>query len=261
MKNLFRIPFVFLLVLSCKSKVSETEQIKVEDEAGNSKIDSTVKESRTYFFATGTEPFWSLDISEDLIKFKTPSDSIFFPYADPILAQDHIVKRYDLETESSKMNIQIVQVECINEMSGIVSNYRVSISYKEGNASEFKNLEGCGDYKTDYRLHDFWVLESLNGKAISKEDFSNEFPTMEINSTENTFLGFAGCNRINGKLFFEKVSIRFTNIVTTKMMCEPTNKEAQFLKALEGITQYSIENNRLTLSNPSGILTVFKKVD
>jgi len=60
--------------------------------------------------------------------------------------------------------------------------------------------------------------------------------------------------------FFEKGLLRFTNIITTKMMCQ-NNKEDEFLKALKSATSYKIENNRLWLSNPDKLLVVFKKVD
>jgi heat shock protein HslJ len=45
------------------------------------------------------------------------------------------------------------------------------------------------------------------------------------------------------------------------MACPQGNKEGEFLKALQSTTTYSIGNNQLTLSNPSGKLAVFKKVD
>lgn len=45
------------------------------------------------------------------------------------------------------------------------------------------------------------------------------------------------------------------------MACTENNKEDEFIKALQSNTSYSIENNRLTLSNRSGKLLVFKKVD
>lgn len=99
----------------------------------------------------------------------------------------------------------------------------------------------------------------MNGSKITKKDFSKEFPTMEINSS--SFSGFAGCNRMSGKIFYEKGLLSFTNIATTKMMCEPNNKEAEFLKTLQRTTTYKIENNRLTLSNPDGELLIFKKID
>ncbi|MGJ8591145.1 MAG: META domain-containing protein [Aquaticitalea sp.] len=247
--------------MSCKSNISQKEVTNNDVQEEIVATATTTTEFQPYFVATGTEPFWSLEISEDGITFKTPMDSILFPHTNPIFAQDSNVKRYDVETVSSKMTLQIIQAECINEMSGKISPYKVSVNLKKVMETEVQNLEGCGDYKTDYRLHDIWVLESLNGKTIIKDDFSKEFPSLEIKAAENTFMGFAGCNQMSGKLFFEKGLLRFTNIFTTKMMCEPSNKEAEFLKALQGSTTYSIDNNRLTLSNPSGILTVFKKID
>ncbi|MDC7999845.1 META domain-containing protein [Aequorivita todarodis] len=220
-----------------------------------------VNTKSSYFIASGTEPFWSLEFNAEFIVYKTPTDSLKFPHTNPIIAQDGNVKRYDLESEFGKMIIQISQTACTNAMSGKVSPYSVTIEFKKETDTDFQKFEGCGHYITDYRLHDTWVLETLNGKTISKDDFAKEFPTMEINTAENKFMGFAGCNRMNGTLFFEKGLLRFTEIATTKMMCEPSNKEAEFLKALQSSTTYSIENNRLTLSNPLGILTVFKKID
>jgi heat shock protein HslJ len=96
---------------------------------------------------------------------------------------------------------------------------------------------------------------------MDKTSFNSDLPSMEINSNTNTFTGFAGCNRMNGKLFFEKELLRFTDIATTKMMCDSKNEENAFLKALRSATIYKIENNQLWLSNPSEALLTFKKID
>ena len=80
-------------------------------------------------------------------------------------------------------------------------------------------------------------------------------------STGNEFLGFGGCNQMNGKVFYERGLLRFTNISTTRMMCAPNNKEADFLEALQNTTNYHFESRHLILSNPSGEKLVFKKVD
>lgn len=227
----------------------------------NSEITKGSKVPTDYFKASGTEPFWGLSIDEEHIVFRTPTDSITMPHTDPDLAQDSNVKRYDVATGSGRMVIQISQTDCTNAMSGAVSPYSVTIEQQNADGKETEKLEGCGRYITDYRLHDIWVLETLNGKTVTKDDFGKEIPSMEINAAENKFMGFAGCNRMNGTLFFEKDLLRFTNVATTKMMCEPNNKEVEFLKALQSGTSYTIENNRLTLSNPSGVLSVFKKVE
>ena len=50
-------------------------------------------------------------------------------------------------------------------------------------------------------------------------------------------------------------------MISTLMACAPGNKEDEFTKALQSTTTYTVGNNRLTLSNPSGKFLVFKKVD
>ena len=220
------------------------------------------KATDVYFKANGTEPFWQLSITDKIIKLKMPNDSILTPHATPDYAQDSNVKRYALQTELAEVYIQISQKDCNNSMSGKTFPYSVSIDYKKGKATQFTKLEGCGQYITNYRLHDIWVLETLNGQAVTKEAFGKTLPSMEINANENLFMGLTGCNTFKGKLFSERNKLRFTNIAITKKMCLPDNKkEQEFILALERTTTYSIGNNRLTLSNPDNELLVFKKVD
>lgn len=264
MKHLISIVILLCVALGCKPKAnSEKATEKTEDstEVKMSAQDAMSQEQQAYFTATGTEPFWSIELFDNHIVYKTPTDSIETPYAEPVRAADANVKRYNIQTESVELHIQIQQKECTNGMSGKVSPYSVTVEIKKNIEKEFQKLEGCGHYITDYRLHDIWLLETLKGTKVANEDFKSELPTMEINAAENKFIGYAGCNRMNGSLFFEKGLLRFTNVNATKMMCEPTNKESEFLKALQSSTAYSIENNRLTLSNPSGIQTIFKKID
>lgn len=256
--------FISVVLSSCNNKVkapivttSTTDTIALE----NNKIEIDHKTVDVYFKATGTEPFWGLELSDHQIKLNTIGDSIIMPNVAPVRAMDANVKLYKIQTESHDMTIQIAQSECTNAMSGKVSAYTVTIDYKSNTHKNPTTLQGCGDYITDYRLHDIWVLEQMNGNTVTTSDFSKDLPSMEINSTTNKFSGFAGCNRMGGSLFFEKGLLRFTNIITTEMLCEPTNKEDAFLKALQSTTTYVIGNNRLTLSNPDGELLIFKKID
>ena len=65
MKKSFFFGILVLTILSCKTaSVSNTT---IANEA----------EKLPYFKASGTEPFWSILISEDKIVYKTPEDSIF----------------------------------------------------------------------------------------------------------------------------------------------------------------------------------------
>ena len=113
----------------------------------------------------------------------------------------------------------------------------------------------------DYRLHDLWVLDSLDGTSARALSFSPELPSLEINTREASFIGFAGCNQMRGQLITEGDRLQFTDIITTRMMCPSSQEEAQVLAALRSVTAFSIGNNRLRLSDPNGVRLVFKKID
>lgn len=251
---------IFLLLsliglIGCKSATgkSTTDEVVVEETTKN-----------PYFIGNGNEPFWSISIAENGIEFKSlvsGYEKFNFAHVEPMRAMDANVKMYKLVSTEANIDIQIFQNECTNSMSGEISKYTVKIDVKRPKDLESKRFEGCGKYTADYRLTDIWVLEDLKGKKVTNIDFAREVPLMEINAEKNNFFGYAGCNRMNGTLFFENGIVRFTNIITTKMACLGTNKENEFLQALQSTTNYKIENNRLYLSNSYGEQLVFKKID
>lgn len=261
MKKWIQLIIFFSIVVSCKSNIIPKETVKSESTPAYKQQMENLEQG-IYFRGVGNEPEWSLKISEKTIDFtslKPGFEALSGTHVEPIRAMDANVKMYRVATASKTMNIQIMQQECTNIMSGVKSPYSVRIELIKDNIST--NISGCGNYFTDYRLHDIWVLEQLNGKKISSADFTKELPNLEINSSINTFMGFAGCNRMNGTILFERGLLGFTNIITTEMACIGTNKESEFLKALQSTTSYKVENLRLTLTNPSGSELVFRKVD
>jgi heat shock protein HslJ len=249
---------VLLMVVSCKTSI--TAQKEEPSPAYKQQMENV--EHGIYFRGLGNEPEWSLKISEEKIEFtslKPGCENFTSPHVEPIRAMDANIKMYHIAIESGKMNIEISQQECVNTMSGDKKPYTVRIEMT--NIKTTTKFNGCGSYVTDARLHDIWVLEKLKGATVSPTEFKKENPRLEINSTNNNFMGYAGCNQMNGTIFFERGLVRFTNIITTRMACPGNNKEAEFLQALQSATSYKVENLKLTLSNPNGELLVFRKVD
>ncbi|KUJ62694.1 heat-shock protein [Flavobacteriaceae bacterium CRH] len=259
MKKLLSLLLLLSLMVSCKSTADKTSNAQTTSEYG-----SQEDEMKYYFTATGNEPFWSLKMGNENIVFSSlipGKEKLIFPTVEAVKAMDANVKMYKVSNETSAATITIQQVDCQNSMSGVISPYKVSIEIKNNAELETKKIDGCGKYNTDYRLHDIWVLEELNGFKVFVTDFQRELPRIEINSAENKFMGYGGCNAISGTIFYEKDLLRFSKVISTLMACGPGNKEADFSKALQSTTTYNIENNRLTLSNSSAKLLVFRKVD
>ncbi|OXA80337.1 Heat shock protein HslJ [Flavobacterium aquidurense] len=257
MKNIFVFLVLSSLIVSCKSATSGSKE--TASATNSQEADMTI-----YFKATGNEPFWGITLGKEQTIFTSlipGKEKIIFSSVEPIKAMDANVKMYKLNNEQATATVTIQQVDCQDSMSGAISPYKVSIEIKNNSELESKKVEGCGKYITDYRLHDIWVLEELNGYKVFIADYQKELPRIEIHAQENTFMGFGGCNSISGTIFYEKDLLRFTKVISTLMACAPGNKEGEFTKALQSTTTYSIGDNRLTLSNPSGKLLVFRKVD
>ncbi|MGQ7947659.1 META domain-containing protein [Flavobacterium sp. WC2509] len=262
MKKWIQLLPIVLLIIGCKSATTPPSEPVEKDPTFAYKQQMENLEKGIYFRGNGNEPDWNLKISEKSIDFTSliPGfETLSGNHVEPIRAMDANVKMYRVPTVAGMMIIQIMQQECTNTMSGDKSSYSVRIEIVKDNKSTF--LSGCGNYITDPRLHDIWVLEKINGENVSVANFTKELPNLEINSTTNTFMGFAGCNRIGGSVFFERGLLRFINITSTEMACGANNKENEFLKTLQSTTTYKVENLRLTLINQSGNELVFKKVD
>ena len=260
MKNIFLLLLSLSLIISCKSTVGKTSDTKQT----SSEYGTQEDEMKYYLTATGNEPFWALKMGNDNIIFTSlisGKEKLVFPAVEAIKAMDANVKMYKVKNETSEAVISIQQLECQNSMSGVISPYKVTVEIKNNSELESKKLDGCGKYNTDYRLHDIWVLEELNGFKVFVTDFQRELPRIEINSSENKFMGYGGCNAVSGTIFYEKEVLRFSKVISTLMACAPGNKENEFTKALQNTTTDSIGDNKLTLSNPTGKLLVFKKVD
>lgn len=223
---------------------------------------TTENPEQLYFRAIGTEPFWGVEMSNKTIKYTTPDDpkGITFPAVKPVLVMDANSKTYMSKSNAGEIKMTITYGKCSDGMSDMEHNYSVAVALKKKGETAFKDLRGCGNYIIDYRLHDIWVLEEMEGQKITDTDF-NKRPMMEINAREASFNGIAGCNRMFGKLFSEKELLRFTNVGLTRMACDKMANEAKFVKALESSTAYEIKNNRLYLSNPDGMKLIFKKTD
>ncbi|CAN1539889.1 Domain of unknown function DUF306, Meta/HslJ [Flavobacteriaceae bacterium] len=262
MKKFSLFILIILVIVSCKSASPNSKEVLNTEPTLAYKQQMENLNQGIYFRGVGNEPEWSLKISEKTIEFtslKPGFEALSGAHVEPIRAMDANVKMYTIKTVAGIMSIQIMQQECVNTMSGEISPYSVRIAIEKDDI--ITNFNGCGNYITDPRLHDIWALEKLNGEKASLDQFTKEIPYLEINSSTNQFMGYAGCNRMNGKVFFEKGLLRFNNVITTRMACGPNNKENEFVKALQSTTTYKVENMRLTLTNPSGVEVVFRKVD
>ncbi|GAA3932678.1 hypothetical protein GCM10022406_16820 [Hymenobacter algoricola] len=217
------------------------------------------------FVATGTEPFWTLEIGPERgMRFKSLGgvDSLNTPLPPPSQAQDAPVTRYRAVTEAGELVVTITQRACTNDMSGETVPYTVAVQAKTTLMPKPREFTGCGRYLGDYRLHDLWALESMDGQAVAAAQFATkDKPYLELNLTSGQALGFSGCNGFGGSLTPERAGLRFGTLRGTMLACPALAFEQGFRKALSGQSfAYQVENRRLTLKNRATTL-VLRKFD
>lgn len=157
MRN-FLVILLLTLATSCEQKQKPDQQAEepvtdtIVPADTNTKVNITIPEAWKEkaaagidFIATGNEPFWSIEIDEEkFIRYSTP-DGI--ELTTPPVKATNInadTKLYEAETETGKLELQIMNKTCINDMSGDSSAYTVHVTIKLKKDEKPRILHGCG---------------------------------------------------------------------------------------------------------------------
>lgn len=112
------------------------------------------------------------------------------------------------------------------------------------------------------KLTGTWVFDYFtNVNQDKKTLFPEKMPTINFDNRNNKCSGMAGCNNFNGTYSASAGYLKFIQpLATTRMSCNAMG-EPIFLKTLENVFAYSVEENTLSLLGNNGkALIVFKKV-
>ncbi len=223
---------LLLFVVACGAPkvVEETKKVPTTDANG-------WESDKVYFKAIGTEPFWSISISEDAITWTTPESKIQFPGSTPMQAMDANVKRYVSEDgKGNRLEVQMVQKSCSDGMSDQDYAYQVKVQLVQKETTTF---QGCGNYLLHEKLAGKWQLQTSLP--------TNKPIVLEFDATEMSFAGNAHCNRYFGTFFSEKNSLRLLNISSTKIACNEKDKEQAYLQKLSSVVSYKMHQQHLIL--------------
>ncbi len=138
---------LFIGISSCSNNQNNNSQSDTTANS-NSSTDNLFqdKDSAIYFNATGTEPFWGLEISDKRIVLNLIEDSLITQTPRVTTDMERNIKTYRVATKEAALIIAIAQKECTNGMSGKVSPYSVEIEYKRTGDEKQTTINGCGNY-------------------------------------------------------------------------------------------------------------------
>jgi heat shock protein HslJ len=123
---------------------------------------------------------------------------------------------------------------------------REDIENPPADAASFKYIlvEIIDEQPTPIDMEDgSWLI---SGIVSFNQPFKRE-PVLTFAPKQNQVSGSTGCNRLFGKLFKEKNKLKFENIATTRMACDDDGLEQAFLKTLETVAAYQIQDGVLML--------------
>ncbi|HEY0092460.1 MAG TPA: META domain-containing protein [Flavobacterium sp.] len=253
---------IAVMAISCSKKVApkEPEKTKAKTAAVQSQpIDEKSKRERAAFLRIkGEDPFWSVEVSQQSIKFMSvnASESFEVPYTAPISTEK--TKIYRSKGTTHELEISITPEKC----KGIVlePDFVTTVKYRKIGDPEFETISACTKKILDPRLNYVWKLHEINGIKVTPEDFGKELPYIDLHIKEDAFTGFAGCNRIKGVLVMEEGSgLQFKGIIATKMSCLAGNKENLVMTALQNADKYEIKNGRLYIYQGKVLIASFTK--
>ena len=253
---------VTLLMASCSPKQEAAKQPEEKDKTDIQPMTSDMQTPEggapwidayregINFIATGNEPFWNLQMDFDkAIRFDMlDGPEISLPPVEPILAQDANVRLYRGTSESGTLEITIQESRCQDTMADIVRPFQVRIRYKAGDAADFSEVQGCGNYVTDPRLHNIWAVTDINDKELDTDDYPQGLPRLELYTSEGRVMGFDGCNTFRG-MFYERDSLLyFSPMASTKMACRDVADDQVTALFSSKRFSYSWEANKLILT-------------
>lgn len=248
---------LLILATSCGNSKEATTTENVEDNSSN-RPSTGIPRFDVDFKAEMDKEGWELEIRYiGGIYFKDTKNNIeiLTHQMKKQVAQGANVVSMFSENDAYTIQVVIDVVECQENMKV------VNVMVRDKKNNEEYDYEGCGYYRGQQQIHDIWVLESLNGKKLTADQFPKEFPHFEFNLDDKTMSGFAGCNHVNGSIYFDYNRMKIVPLISTRMYCSEVSEiENKILKILRNNPIYHLKELRLSLETTDGSL-VLKKVD
>ena len=222
------------LLLSKKSKINKAQHTLTY-------TDSTLSNcliNGIDYYATGTVPKnWTLTMDFDKAFLFTTSSGISVNCPPTNNYQDSINTFTVFFAKDKNRPIKIILPNRWNENKSTTIVEFNGITY-----------QGHGGSIIDKRLHNSWILESLDDEKLNKINFKNGFPNLTFNLIENKMNGFDGCNGLGSEIKILGNRIQFGAIYSTLKACLDIHSDKLKVNLLDNrLVEYYFKNEKLIL--------------
>lgn len=112
-------------------------------------------------------------------------------------------------------------------------------------------LSACATQNSAAPVEDVtWRLTQVGSTTVR----SDNPPTLRLSRTDKRATGNLGCNRFSGPYELEGETIRFQQLLSTKMACPQLPLETEYTRALEAARSWKIVAGNLELYDQNGPL-------
>ena len=156
--------------------------------------------------AIGTEPFWSLTIDSEAMRYEG-ADGDAYSVPTPEARPSFNGLRY----VGDRMTVDVTYSECSDGMSNRRYSDSVTVQLPDG-----RDLRGCGgDILPPQNLAGTsWRVLSVNGLPV-------ESAGAELRFDGRTVSGSTGCNRFSAAYVVDGIAVSFGPASSTRMACDP----------------------------------------
>ena len=255
MYKIIAIIILSIVVFSCNSTKNKStasiEKVKAEQQFENTaERDTKLIKSGIDFYASGSEPHWTLviDFDRSLALLSILGDNnLSFKIIDN---KDNHIKNLTFELEDNNLRMEAKEMGCNNSMSGEGFPYSISFDLNG------KIYTGCGKYlgesvginSLDLRIFNKWKLDDLKGVDF---DTTNT-PYFSINKKTKRIGGFSSCNNFGGIATLVGNTLNFGPFMMTKKYCGHDSVEQKFMSAMAKTQSYYISDNKLVFLDGGG---------
>ena len=183
---------------------------------------------------------------------------LVFPYSAPMNEKDG---GYRYVSTIDDVHIEVVANDVATAVQGAFPT-TVRIRGAEPSSANTE-LAGQGEFLPPMRLHDIWMLMSMDGKRVDPKLF-REGPRLEFFVADGQVVGSDGCNGISGPFTVTPEGLYLGALMRTLRACPGAVEriEQAFHNALGSAPlRYTFHNNDLTLRAADGAVLVFRRVD
>lgn len=177
--------------------------------------------------ASGNEPFWALNYDGWGVELSEPGEPV---RRIEIEGQSRTTNGWRLESVKGQLPLQVdvADAVCQDTMSGVLRPYTVALNFGG------RVMRGCGGDSARLLQGVEWTLKTVGGAPLTA-------PASLAFMPNGRLAGSNGCNRLVGGYEITGEGLRFSQMASTRMACEPAimhqaDRLDQYLATVRGFS-------------------------